>query len=370
MALRENTMFEVTVSNSVRNQTQNVAGIFGAFSGETFTPDDVSAGMLCVPSALTPNSGYESEGILNGNTWAFIAAEDGTAGRRGDHTGIYAVNSYDVNKVGSGSVIFNAGSKTLGLSVPAGVRTDFTEIIVGEKYTFKAGSFASARTTENYFTIANGLLVPSASKPLGAGLYFVLDRLRYVTEGALLSDMGYVLTAAWSSNSVNVNAVGATVTGDLNFVGDEAVFSISANEGFFLPQNAVTVTGASGNYYPADGKLYISGVTGAITISVNAIQIPVGEWMFNSTIADFSSETAIEIGFTSNGYSCTAMKTKTSPYTSHKVLCYVVDSGDNETYDYTANEWLDDSFRSITISTPSTSDTLNLYIAQNATKQE
>ena len=106
MAFTANTMFEVTVSNSVRNQTQNVPGKYGTYDSNTYAPVDCDAGQLCTRAALTPNEGYEGLGdtysgnnILNGNTWYMIAATNGAAGGAyGDHTGIYAFNNYDVNK--------------------------------------------------------------------------------------------------------------------------------------------------------------------------------------------------------------------------------------------------------------------------------
>ena len=60
MAYIKNTAFEVYVTNSKRNDTQNITGKFGSFTGNDFTPDDCSAGFLCTQHSLLPNSGYES----------------------------------------------------------------------------------------------------------------------------------------------------------------------------------------------------------------------------------------------------------------------------------------------------------------------
>ena len=60
MAYIKNTAFEVYVTNSKRNDTQNITGKFGSFSCQTFTPDVCSAGFLCVQNSLLPNEGYEN----------------------------------------------------------------------------------------------------------------------------------------------------------------------------------------------------------------------------------------------------------------------------------------------------------------------
>ena len=200
MAFIDKTMFEVTVSNSVNNQTQNVPGKFGTGTGSGFEGADCSAGMLCVQNGLIPSEGYESLAtpILNGNTWYFNAATNGGAGRLGDHTGIYAFNNYDVNKAVSGANQWNVGAKTLGLGLPAGNRGDFCEIIIGEQYTFGRGNFSTAPTSGSlYATIANGLLVASASAPdQGSGVYFKILREKNVNEGTSFWGTGYVLQAA------------------------------------------------------------------------------------------------------------------------------------------------------------------------------
>lgn len=199
MAFIANTMFEVKVSNSVRNQTQHVPGKFGTGTGVLFAAADCSAGFLAVQNGLIPSEGYESFGILNGNTWYFNQATNGTSGGRyGDHTGIYAFDNYDVNKAVSGENKWNLGAKTLGVGLPAGERGDFCEIIIGEQYTFGAGNFSTAPTTgSKYATIANGLLVASAEAPAAAsGVYFEILRSIPVNEGTSFAGTGYVLRAA------------------------------------------------------------------------------------------------------------------------------------------------------------------------------
>ncbi|MBQ0125477.1 MAG: hypothetical protein KBS59_04030 [Clostridiales bacterium] len=206
MAFIDKTMFEVTVSNSVRNQTQNVPGKFGTNTGASFVAADCSAGTLCVQNGLIPSEGYEAipsggstVSILNGNTWYYNVAADGTKGMLGDHTGIYAFNNYDVNKVGSGDLQFNLGAKTLGVGLPAGNRGDFCEIIIGEQYTFGLGNFStapSAGVSTGYATIDDGFLVYSASAPAaGSGVYFEILRTKNMNEGTSYWGKGYVLRA-------------------------------------------------------------------------------------------------------------------------------------------------------------------------------
>lgn len=190
-------MFEVTVSNSVRNQIQNVPGKFGTGTGSTFAPAVCEAGTLCVQNGLIPSEGYEQFNILNGNTWYFNAATSGAvAGRPGDHTGIYAFNNYDVNKATSldGELQWNLGANTLGLSLPKDTRGDFCELIVGEQYTWGADNFTAVPTdAQKFATIANGKWTPAAAAPTTAGVYAEILRTKNMNEGTSFWGKGYVL---------------------------------------------------------------------------------------------------------------------------------------------------------------------------------
>lgn len=200
MAYIAKTMFEVKVSNSPRNQTQHVPGKFGTNTGASFVPADCSAGMLCVRNGLIPSEGYESKGILNGNTWYFNAATNGAVAERptGDHTGIFAFDNYDVSKAVStdGQNQWNIGYRTLGLGLPAGNRGDFCEIIIGEQYNFGAGNFSTLPTgTQTVVTISNGLLVAADAAPTDGSVYFKLLRTAPVNEGTTYWGLGYILEA-------------------------------------------------------------------------------------------------------------------------------------------------------------------------------
>lgn len=193
-----NYMFEVTVSNSVNNQIQNVAGKFGTGTGSSFAAAVCNAGTLCVRNGNLPNEGYEDYGIVNGNSWYFNATTAGAlpAGRTGDHTGIFAFNGYDVNKAtDAAGNSYNVGANTLGLSLPAGMRGDFTELIVGEQYTWGADNFSAAVSTNKFFTVAaNGEWAPAASAPTSGGVvYGELVRTKNVNEGTSYWGVGYVL---------------------------------------------------------------------------------------------------------------------------------------------------------------------------------
>lgn len=189
MAYIENTRFEVYVSNSKRNDLQNITGKFGSFSGTTFTGDICSAGFLCVQKGRLPLEGYEGAGLKNGNSWYMIAATNGlVAGFPADHTGIYACNTYDVNRASAGDLIINIPGKTLGLAVPANERGDFTELIVGESYNFGAGNFSTLPTnltSTPYATLTNGLWVAAAAAPTDGSIYAEIEDIskRFI-EGA------------------------------------------------------------------------------------------------------------------------------------------------------------------------------------------
>ena len=200
MAYIANTAFEVKVSNSIYDGIQNVAGKFGSFSGATFTPDVCSAGFMCTQNSLVPNQGYErlTTPILNGNTWFFEAAATGiVAGMTGSRTGIYAANTYNVNQVVSanGDLKYNLGVNTLGLAIPADEFGDFTELMVGEMYTWGVGNFASVPPVGQYVEIANGLFTASsATAPTTAGtVYGQVLRTEPFNEGASFWGDGYIV---------------------------------------------------------------------------------------------------------------------------------------------------------------------------------
>lgn len=199
MASIANTAFEVSVSNITRNNIQNIPGYFGAVAEGVFTGAICPSGFLCVKSALAPSEGYTAQGILNGNTWQMVTAANGNSadGFAGDHTGLYAFNSYDVRQVqGNDGNVYKLGANFLGLELPAGVRGDFTEVVVGEQYTFGEGNFSTlpADDDEIYATISNGLLVASDTKPTGGtGVYFEILRTKGFTVGARSAGFnGYV----------------------------------------------------------------------------------------------------------------------------------------------------------------------------------
>ena len=202
------TAFEVFVSNSKRNDTQNITGKFGSFDGDTFTPDICSAGFLTTKHSLLPNEGYEqafmrgsvtnwesAPGLKNGNSWYMVAATNGSAGMPGDHTGIYACNTYDVNRAAAGDLVVNIPGKTLGLAIPADERGDFTEMIVGEQYNFGEGNFSTKPTASLlYCVITNGMLVAQASAPTDGSVYFkVLNLNGRFTEGTYDGGAKYTL---------------------------------------------------------------------------------------------------------------------------------------------------------------------------------
>lgn len=193
-------IFEIKVSNSVNDQTQHVAGKFGTNTGDSFVPAACAAGTLCVQNGLIQSEGYESFGVLNGNTWYFNAATAGlVTGFTGDHTGIYAFNNYDVAKVTGNGLTVNLGANTLGLSLPAGERGDFCEIRVGEQYLFGVDNFSTAPGADDvtgYATIANGKLVFSSDAPTDDEVvYFELLRVVNVNEGASYAGKGYIVRA-------------------------------------------------------------------------------------------------------------------------------------------------------------------------------
>ena len=195
MAYIANTAFQPKVSNGAYNGLQNVAG---KFFNDSDLPDVCSAGFIVEQVELLPNEGYESFDILNGNTWKMGVAADGNVeGFNGDHTGLYACNTYNVHRVVSanGEMIYNLGANTLGLAAAADEIADFTELLVGHQYKFGIGNFASEPATGQYCEIANGLFATSsATLPTDNGVvYGEVLRAEPFTEGSTDAGTGYVV---------------------------------------------------------------------------------------------------------------------------------------------------------------------------------
>lgn len=191
MAFIANTMFETKVTNAVFDETLNVAGKYQASSADA----DCSAGLLCVRASLLPNEGYS--GIYNTNAYIFNAAA------ATDITGIFACNPFQVQEAASqrGNV-YKIGAETLGLGIPAGEVDTFTEIEFDNKsiYRFGIGNLSTAISTNTFFTIANGLLVPAAAAPKAGTPYFKLVGSGVATEGAYASMTYYDVMACRDVN--------------------------------------------------------------------------------------------------------------------------------------------------------------------------
>lgn len=191
MAFIANTMFETKVTNAVFDETLNVAGKYQASSADA----DCSAGLLCVRASALANQGYTS--INNTNAYIFNAAAST------DITGIYACNPFQVQEGTSArGNVYKIGAETLGLGIPAGEIDTFTEIQFDNKsiYRFGAGNLSTAISTNTYFTVANGLLVPGASAPKAGTPYFKLVGSGVATEGAYTSMTYYDVMACRDVN--------------------------------------------------------------------------------------------------------------------------------------------------------------------------
>lgn len=191
MAFIANTMFETKVTNAVFDETLNVAGKYQASSADA----DCSAGLLCVRASALANQGYTS--INNTNAYIFNAAAST------DITGIYACNPFQVQEGTSArGNVYKIGAETLGLGIPAGEIDTFTEIQFDNKsiYRFGAGNLSTAISTNTYFTVANGLLVPGASAPKAGTPYFKLVGSGVATEGAYASMTYYDVMACRDVN--------------------------------------------------------------------------------------------------------------------------------------------------------------------------
>lgn len=173
MAFTANTAFEARITNNSRDNLSHIAGLYQASSANA----DCSAGFLCVRASLAPNEGFDNPSgtrVYNENTWIMNAATDAATA----DTGVYACDTYDNQLISAanGNNYF-VGTETLGLGAPAGRYCNFTRInFDGESvYRFGIGNLSAALSTNTYFTIDDGLLVPSASAPTTTGaIYFEL----------------------------------------------------------------------------------------------------------------------------------------------------------------------------------------------------
>ena len=188
MAYIANTAFEVKVSN---HEFDSVANITGVFQNGSSQDEICSAGFLCVKDALTASEGYDKVGpegdftINNGNTWTMKAAVASTTVQ----IPIYACNTFNVNQITDPvtGAVYKVGSNTLGLPVPAGEPGTFTKIEFDGNhiYRFGVGNLSAEISTNKFFTINNGQLVPTAATPATAGQpYFQLVGSGNFTQGA------------------------------------------------------------------------------------------------------------------------------------------------------------------------------------------
>lgn len=185
MAYIANTAFEARLTNGRNDILAHVAGKYQVTSPAT-ADADCSAGLLCVRASLLPNEGFDNPSgtrVYNENTWIMNAA----ASTATVDDVIYACDTYDTQLVTApGGQNYYVGLETLGLGVPAGRIGNFTRIDFDNQsiYRFGIGNLSAAISTNTYFTVANGLLVPAASAPTDTGaIYFKLHATGSFVKG-------------------------------------------------------------------------------------------------------------------------------------------------------------------------------------------
>lgn len=176
MSYIANTAFEARITNNRDDILSHIAGKYQVTSPAT-ADADCSAGLLCVRASLAPNEGFDNPSgtrVYNENTWIMNAAASTVTA---DDV-IYACDTYDTQLVTApGGQNYYVGLETLGLGVPAGRFGNFTRIDFDNQsvYRFGIGNLSAAISTNTYFTISAGLLVPAASAPTDTGaIYFKL----------------------------------------------------------------------------------------------------------------------------------------------------------------------------------------------------
>ena len=189
MAFIEKTAFEARITNNDRENLSHIAGVYQAAEANA----DCSAGLLCVRKGQIPCEGFT--GVYNENTWYMEAATTAVNAE----SVIYACDTYDVQLLpGKGGKLFAVGAETLGLGVPAGRYGNFTRIdFDGQSvYRFGEGNVTLNTEGDKYFTIADGVLTSTTTKPANDGaIYFELRGTGKFTEGAGQSFGYYDLVA-------------------------------------------------------------------------------------------------------------------------------------------------------------------------------
>lgn len=189
MAYIANTAFEPRITNGRFDDEINIAGVYQYSAANAVC----SAGFLCKRSGRLGNAGYDNPSgtrVYNENAWIMV---DAASTDDADEV-IYACNTYDVQYVEANGNLYPVGGRTLGLPSISGRPCTFTRIdFDGQSvYRFGVGNLSTARSTNTYFTIANGLLVPTASAPTTAGaIYFEFRGEGNFVEGNSAS-FGYV----------------------------------------------------------------------------------------------------------------------------------------------------------------------------------
>ena len=177
MSFTANTAFEARITN---NEFDDLCNITGKYYVST-TATDCSAGHLCVRDSLLDCEGFT--GVKNENAWKMVDATDAATA----NDVVYACNTYESKLIPDGDGHnYYIGSETLGLGVPAGRYGTFTKInFDGQSvYRFGAGNLSTAISTNTFFTIDDGQLVPAASAPTTAGaIYFKLHGTGKFVEG-------------------------------------------------------------------------------------------------------------------------------------------------------------------------------------------
>ena len=190
MAYIANTAFEPRITNGRFDDLINIAGLYQESGADAVA----SAGLLCKRTGRLGNEGYDNPAgtrVYNENAWIMGAAADSDD----MNEVIYACNTYDVQYVEApDGNLYAVGGRTLGLPSISGRPCAFTRIdFDGQSvYRFGIGNLSAALSTNTFFTIANGLLVPAAAAPETAGaIYFELRGTGNFVEGNGAS-FGYV----------------------------------------------------------------------------------------------------------------------------------------------------------------------------------
>ena len=211
---------------------------------------------------VSPDAGYD--GLSAVTVEAVTAAIDSNIQPANIAAGVSILG---VTGTHSGGARLNA--PTIGLSGDTLTITDGNNGSFTQKYAIYADGTKRAETTAaSYDLSALGLSAGTYAitvKAVGSGM----------TDSAASNSVSYTVIQIYTITPTLTNVTAAASNPSSIAAGSTATLTFTANSGYTLP-DTVAVTGATGVWDKATGKLTISNLTGNVSFSITGVAIPSG----------------------------------------------------------------------------------------------